>query len=176
MYEVIPIEKPYISDLVNYWHHADEDYLRFLGADILKLPAPNDLKRMLNNQINTPFDQKKAFATIWLENGKAIGHSNVNKIEFGKEAYMHLHLWYPDQRRKGVGSQLIKQSIRLFFEKLELETLYCEPNAFNDAPNKTLAKIGFEFIKAYRTIPGAINFEQEVKRWKLSKSNFQKLF
>ena len=39
--------------------------------------------------------------------------------------------------------------------------LYAE----NPGPNRTLAKLGFRLIKRYRTVPGIINFEQEVNRY-----------
>jgi RimJ/RimL family protein N-acetyltransferase len=60
---------------------------------------------------------------------------------------MHLHLWYPDKRIKGMGVQLVKKSLPYFFNNLHLKTLYCEPYALNPAPNKTLPKVGFEFVK-----------------------------
>lgn len=37
--------------------------------------------------------------------------------------------------------------------------------------NKTLVKLGFEFIRKYKTRPGWINFEQEVNRYELKKEN-----
>jgi hypothetical protein len=52
--------------------------------------------------------------------------------------------------------------------------LYCEPYALNPAPNKTLEKLGFKFLKTYTTIPGWINFEQEVNLWELKNNIFKK--
>jgi RimJ/RimL family protein N-acetyltransferase len=66
-------------------------------------------------------------------------------------------------------------TLPLFFERLQLKKLYCEPYALNSAPNKSLEKVGFEFIKEYITIPGSLNFEQPVKRWELSYEKFQLL-
>jgi len=103
---------------------------------------------------------------IWLFNGKAIGHCNVNNIIFGQSAFMHLHMWNAPNRKKGMGSQLVQLSIPYFFKHLELKELFCEPYALNPAPNKTLAKLGFQFIKKHVTIPGSLNFEQEVNRWR----------
>jgi RimJ/RimL family protein N-acetyltransferase len=59
-----------------------------------------------------------------------------------------------------------------FFQNFELKNLYCEPYALNPAPNKTLKKIGFQFVKQYVTIPGSLNFEQEVNRWELKFEDF----
>ena len=93
----------------------------------------------------------------------------MNQIEYGKQAFMHLHLWNPELRTKGNGRQLLKKSIRLFFDKLKLDKLYCESYAFNLAPNRILPKVGFTFVKKYRCTPGSINFEQEVNRWVMKK-------
>ncbi|MFY9738664.1 MAG: hypothetical protein WAK11_06355, partial [Candidatus Cybelea sp.] len=44
-------------------------------------------------------------------------------------------------------------------------SLYCEPYVENPAPNRALLKLGFRFIKRYRTVPGLINFDQEVNQY-----------
>jgi RimJ/RimL family protein N-acetyltransferase len=107
-----------------------------------------------------------------LLNDQPIGHCNVNKIIFGEEAYMHLHLWQNNTRQKGMGATLVKKSIPFFFKNLKLKRLYCEPYALNPAPNKTLEKIGFQLVKEYVTVPGYLNFEQPVKRWELTYNKY----
>src|SRR5438045_2132772 len=52
----------------------------------------------------------------------------------------------PDLRNSGFGFLLCEQSIRIYFDRLQLKTLWCEPYAENPAPNRTLMKLGFEFI------------------------------
>ncbi len=164
-----------IEALVQYWKSADAAYLNSLGADIQKMPTAAQLAQNFTTQIAQPYSQKTAYATIWLHAGKAIGHCNVNKISFGDQAYLHLHLWQKTTRKKGLGSLLVKKSLAIFFENLQLQRIYCEPYALNAAPNRTLARIGFDFEKEYVTIPGALNFEQPVKRWCLTKAKFEEL-
>ena len=36
-----------------------------------------------------------------------------NQIKFGERAFMHLHLWNPENRRKGIGSELVQKIITL---------------------------------------------------------------
>ncbi len=108
-------------------------------------------------------------------NDVPVGHSNVNKIIFGEEAYMHLHLWKADKRQKGIGTALVKMTLPYFFDNLQLKTLYCDPYALNPAPSKTVEKVGFTFIKEHRSIPGYLNFEQQTKLWALSYDNYKKL-
>ncbi len=163
-----------IDLIANYWLNSDPDFLVQMGVDLNKLPTRTELKKMLTEQIENSITDKKSYALIWELDGKQIGHTNVNGIEYGKEATMHLHLWNSTNRKKGIGTKLIKKSIPYYFEKLKIEKLICEPYALNPAPNKILKKVGFEFIKKYRTIPGSLNFEQEVNRWELSKNTYEK--
>ena len=128
-----------------------------MGVDISKLPTKDEWLQIMSTDFNRDPERKKFYYVIWLLNDKAIGHSNINKIIFGKEAYMHLHIWHELKRKKGLGLALLKKSLPFFFNTFHLKTLYCEPSASNPAPNKTLEKLGFDFIKSYETVPGWIN-------------------
>jgi len=162
-----------IEPLSDYWFKSDPDFLIKLGVDLSKMPAREEWEQMLNEQISQSYDEKKSYCIIWLLDGEAIGHSNVNRIVFGEEAHMHLHIWNSDNRTKGLGLQFVKMTLPWFFEKMKLKKICCEPYALNPAPNKTMEKLGFEFIKEYITVPGFINFEQPVKHWELSLEKFR---
>lgn len=165
------------TDLVaNYWSQADEAFLKGMGADINLVPSREALKNMLSTQIGQDFPEKQAYCLIWLIDGKPVGHCNVNKIRFGENASMHLHLWDQSTRRRGFGMELVKECLPYFFKDLQLKMLYCEPYALNQAPNKTLEKVGFKFVREYMTIPGSLNFEQPVNRWEMSRELFEQLF
>lgn len=164
------IEDSDIPLITDYWLSADAEFLRGMGADITKLPSREQWREMLSTQLRQPYQEKQSYATIWLADGEPVGHCNVNKIVFGKEAYMHLHLWRVGARQKGMGTTLLKLSLPYFFANLQLEKVICEPYALNPAPNKTLARVGFRLINEYTTVPGMINFEQPVKRWELTRS------
>lgn len=162
-----------IDFIINYWLNADETFLNGMGADIAKMLSQVQWKRMMTEQISQSYKEKKSYCVIWLSDGQPVGHSNVNKILFGEEAYMHLHVWKADKRQKGIGESLVKLSLPYFFDNLQLKKLCCEPYALNPAPNKTLEKVGFTFIKEHITIPGILNFEQPVKLWELTENNFR---
>ncbi|MEO8568455.1 MAG: GNAT family protein [Ginsengibacter sp.] len=157
-----------ISLIIDYWYDADDEFLYGLGVDINKIPSKEKWQNMFMEQISKPYQNKKSYCIIWEADGIPIGHSNVNKILFGQEAYMHLHIWKKEFRKIGYGARLVKMTLPLFFENLKLKNLYCEPYALNPSPNETLKSIGFEFINEYVTIPGFLNFEQKVNLWKLS--------
>ncbi len=163
---------PLIAD---YWLNSEPAFLIDMGVDLAKVPTRDDMTAMLTNQLSLPVPERMSYALIWLVNNEPVGHCNVNNIRFGESAYMHLHLWQPAVRQKGAGTELVKRSLPYFFEKLQLQTLYCEPYALNPAPNKTLPKVGFEFVKRHITVPGSINFEQEVNLWKLTRAAYEQL-
>ena len=167
------IEVKDISLIADYWLQSNSDFLIGMGVDLNKLPSRKAFEEMLSEQISLPLNQKKSYAVIWEYNEKPIGHSNINEIVFGKYAKIHLHIWKTDYRKMGIGTKLLQKSLTLYFENLKLEKLICEPYSLNIAPNKTLQKVGFEFIKQYKTIPGTLNYEQEVKRWELTKHNWK---
>lgn len=164
-----------IEAISNYWLGADPAFLEGMGVDLAKLPKREEWHQMLTEQLATPLKEKKSYALIWEVDGQAVGHSNINKIVFGQEAYMHLHIWNPEVRKKGYGVQFIRLSLPYYFTNYELQVLYCEPYALNAAPNRTLKQAGFHPLKEYVTTPGWINFEQPVRLWAMSRKEFEQL-
>ncbi len=170
------IEIPDIELIASYWLNADKIHLESMGVDINKIPARQQFINYLTTQLETPIANRESYCIIWLENNVPIGHSNTRPTLYGEEAFMHLHLWNNENRRKGIGYELVKLTIPHFFENLKLKVLYCEPYALNPAPNKTIQKAGFGLVKEYTTVPGAFNSEQKVKRWQLSYEKYRQLY
>jgi RimJ/RimL family protein N-acetyltransferase len=102
---------------------------------------------------------------IWLSDDQPVAFSTSDKIRFGEQANMHLHVVDPDRRHSGIGAQCVGRSVDLDFELLKLKRLFCEPHAFNVAPNRTLQKAGFKYLKTHMTVPGPFNYHQAVTRW-----------
>jgi len=169
------MNKEDIHDIIDYWHSSSDSYLESMGVDLSKLPSPKDLLNYLESQAELPLSEKTSFALIWWSDGKKIGHCNLNQIVFGEQAQLHLHIWDSSIRKKGIGSKLILKSLESFFGNMKLKKIYCEPYALNDAPNRTLKKVGFTFVKKHTTIPGSINFEQEVNQWEMTFEKFKEL-
>ena len=157
-----------IEFIINYWLNADKEFLENMGVDASKIPPKQEWQNILKQQLHQSYREKQSYCIIWQLDGKAVGHSNVNKIIFGQEAYMHLHLWKKELRKSGLGTDLVKMTLPYFFNNLNLITLYSEPYALNAAPNNTLKRVGFEFVKENITTPGWLNFEQKVNLWKLA--------
>lgn len=175
MLSVRELESRDIPALTSYWVDADDAHLLAMGVELGKMMSREQWEKMLAAQLHQAYADKQSYCIIWEQDGKAIGHSNVNKIVFGTSAYMHLHLWDKASRLQGRGSELVKMTLPYFFNNLQLAVLYCEPYALNLAPNKTLAKAGFSFVKEYTTTPGYLNFEQPVCLWQLEKADFVRM-
>jgi len=174
-YKATALRTKHIEALSNYWLTASDDFLKSMGADPAKMPSSQEWFNTLLNQITSPLREKESMHTIWLEDEEAIGHCNVNEIEFGKEGYMHLHIWHEKHRAKGIGAELIKDSLFIFFTVLELDKVYCEPSSYNPAPNKTLEKIGFTFVKKIRKAPSSLALEQDLNQWVINYEDFKML-
>jgi [ribosomal protein S5]-alanine N-acetyltransferase len=173
---VLPADAEHYESIIDYFLNADAGFLNRMGVDPQKLPARDQWLKMLRENHALPTEQKSIFYVIWYLNGEAIGHSNINKIIFGKEAYMHLHMWSSVSRKSGFGLRFVQKSIPYYFKLFQLIDLFCEPYALNPAPNKTLPKAGFQLLKHYETIPGTISFHQPVNRWHLPRERFMQLF
>ena len=116
-----------------------------------------------------PIEARNFFGIVWEIDGRAAGWSSADKIVFGQEAYMHLHVLDPERRGQGNGTFFVRESAKIYFDTLRIKRLFCEPYAFNVAPNRTLQAAGFKYVKTHETVPGPFNFHQPVTRWMLEK-------
>ena len=108
------IQQKDIELIINYWLNADKAFLENMGVDVNKMPTRESWVNMLSQQLYQSYHEKKSYCIIWQVDGKAAGHSNVNKIIFGQEAFMHLHLWKKDIRKSGLGTELVKMTLPYF--------------------------------------------------------------
>ncbi len=172
---VRPAKLQELGLVVQYFHGADPDYILAMGALPHKLPPKAQWLANLETEWQRPLKEKNLYYLLWEMDGKALGHCNMNKIEYGKSGSMHLHLWEPLVRKKGMGSRLVEMSVAHFFDHFDLQYLICEPYAHNPAPNKTLAKVGFEFVKTHWIVPSVICELQEVNQWVMTKEAYSKM-
>ena len=154
--------------MINYFLTANDAFLRGMGVDPAKLPKKEDWLPLVLLDLEKEDFSKDRFCLGWRYQGKLVGHSSINKIKVGEEALIHLHLWESPLRKNGLGSEFFKQSVNFYFRRVAFKRLLCEPYADNPAPNRALSKLGFRFIKKYKTTPGNINFEQEVNQYELT--------
>ena len=163
-----------VHHVLDYFLTAEHEFLLSMGVDPARMPDRPAWFKLLQDDFDRPLPDRKFFYVVWEFEGRPVGHSHFNEIVYGEEAYMHLHLWQPTLRKAGLGTFFVWESVKMIFDRFPLKQLYCQPYALNEAPNRTLRKIGFEFLRAYETSPGWISFPQEVNLWRLTKEDFNK--
>jgi ribosomal-protein-alanine N-acetyltransferase len=153
--------------MLDYFYNADDRFLLGMGVDRRKLPERAKWLDALVADHEKPDNEKDRFYLVWILRGDRVGHSSINKIVPGNEAFIHLHLWNSQLRRGGLGTEFVRRSASFYFERFNLKKLVCEPYAENPAPNRVLEKLGFAFVGRHRTTPGVIAYEQDVNRYEL---------
>jgi RimJ/RimL family protein N-acetyltransferase len=151
--------------IIDYFYNAPPEYLETLGVDPTRLPPTQAWRDRLCREEELPFDRRSVVLVIWLSDDRPVGFSTADKIRYGEQANMHLHVSEPGRRQQGVGADCVRRTVDFYFEHLKLKRLFCEPNAFNVAPNRTLQKAGFKYLKTHMTVPSPVNFHQAVTRW-----------
>jgi RimJ/RimL family protein N-acetyltransferase len=165
-----PMQLSETDIIIDYFQSASPEYLNTLGVDPSRLLERAQWKARFEQRFALPIEERNFFAIIWEIDGHTAGWSSADKIVFGEEAYMHLHILDPERRRAGNGTFFVRESAKIYFDTLRIGRLFCEPHALNVAPNRTLQAAGFKYVKTHETVPGPFNFHQPVTRWVLEKA------
>jgi RimJ/RimL family protein N-acetyltransferase len=156
---------------INYFHSASDAHLRLMGVNRALLPSPDDWRKFYEEDYARPISERLNYLLVWELDNEVVGFSSTDQIRFGQQAFMHLHILAASHRHSGLGEQFVKESASAYFRVLELQRLYCQPNAFNVAPNRTLQRAGFRYVLTETTTPSPINDPQPVTRWVLEKAD-----
>ena len=157
--------------VIDYFQQATPEFMETLGVDPTRFPPANLWRERMQNQIELPIERRAAVLMLWLSDERPVGFSTADKIIFGEQANMHLHVIDAGHRNSGIGAACVRLTVDLYFARLKLQRLFCEPYAFNVAPNRTLQKAGFKYLKTHMTVPGPLNFHQAVNRWVIERSS-----
>lgn len=157
--------RPEYEQMVDYFLNADVAFLQGMGVARSKLLAREEWISSALRDHDRPNHEKERAYLAWVYDGVTVGHSSINKIKLGESALIHMHLWVGGHRRAGLGTRFLELSAVRFVRDFSLTRLYCEPYAENPAPNQVLLKSQFRLIKRYRTVPGPMNFEQDVNQY-----------
>jgi RimJ/RimL family protein N-acetyltransferase len=151
--------------IIGYFQGLRRSIWKPLGVDPSRLPPVESWRERLRREATLPVEQRSVVLVTWLSDDQPVGFSTSDKIRYGEQANMHLHVTAPERLHQGIGVECVRRSVDLYFERLKLKRLFCEPNAFNVAPNRTLQKAGFKYLKTHMTVPGPLNYHQAVTRW-----------
>lgn len=155
--------------IIDYFRGAGPEHLELLGVDPTRLPTREQWQERLAGDYDKPVHERSTLQVVWRLEGVAVGFSTCDKIVYGERANMHLHVVDAQRRRSGIGSACVRATVDFYFQVLALQRLFCEPNAFNVAPNRTLQSVGFRYVKTHMTVPGPLNYHQAVTRWVFEK-------
>ena len=155
--------------MIDYFVGGDEPFLLGMGVEPALLPTREAWLEACLADHRRPDAEKERFYLAWRHEGELVGHSSISHIEHGRVAHIHLHLWVPARRRRGLGTAFVATSMEIYFERFALERIASEPYAENPAPNRALERLGFRHVKRYLTVPSSIANEQEVNRWEITR-------
>jgi RimJ/RimL family protein N-acetyltransferase len=150
---------------VAYFHDASDEHLARLGVDRTRLPDPVEWQARFAATLALPLEQRSEYGVVWEVNDEPVGFSTADQIRFGAEAHMHLHIVDPERRAAGLGTRFVRLTAAHYCTALGLARLYCEPNAFNVAPNRTLQNAGFSYVRSRTCRPTPINTFQATTIW-----------
>lgn len=156
--------------VIDYFHGSTPEHLEQMGVDPTRLPTRQAWRERYVGEHSKLIPDRSTLLVIWELDGIAVGFSTSDKIVYGEQAHMHLHVVDPHRRGAGIGTECVRETVKFYFQILKLERLFCEPNAYNMAPNRTLQSVGFRYVKSYNTVPGLLNYHQAVTRWVFEKS------
>lgn len=150
---------------VGYFQEATDEHLELIGVDRSKLGLLEVWRSSFEDNLARPVAERTDHGLMWEADGEPVGFSTADRIVFGAQAYMHLHLLRAEDRHRGYGTEFVRRSARTYVELFELERLYCEPHAFNVAANRTLQAAGFTYVSTQRTTPAPLNVGQVTNLW-----------
>ncbi|MHB8295980.1 MAG: GNAT family N-acetyltransferase [Acidimicrobiales bacterium] len=132
------------------------------------LPSCEAWREFYGADYARPIAERENYSLVWELADEIVGFSSTDQITFSEQAFMHLHILDPVHRRSGMGAQFVRQTAAAYFRVMKLQRLYCQPNAFNVAPKRTLQRAGLRYVFTKpEIVPSAINFPQPITRWVL---------
>jgi RimJ/RimL family protein N-acetyltransferase len=166
---VRPMRLDEVDVRIDYFHDASDEYLLHLGVDRSLLPSKEAWRASYEEDFARPLAERDTYNLAWELDGRIVGFSSVDHFEVGEGAFMHLHIIEEPRRRSGLGTEFVRLSVEEYFRTLRLRRLFCQPNAYNVAPNRTLQRVGFRYVFTEEMQPSFINFPQPITRWVLER-------
>ena len=102
--------------IVDYFHHATAEHLEMMGVDPSRLPPHAQWLERYVREYEQPIELRKTYLVAWLLDDRPIGFSTSDKIAFGEQANMHLHIIDVERRGQGLGTQCVKRTADIYFD------------------------------------------------------------
>src|ERR1019366_2967419 len=88
--------------IIDYFQRSTPEHLETLGVDPTRLPPVDGWRDRLRRECALPGDQQAVVPVVWLTDDMPIGFSTSDKILYGEQANMHLHVTDPGRRNQGI--------------------------------------------------------------------------
>ena len=150
--------------IIDYFYNATPEYLETLGVDPTRLPPAQAWRDRLCREGELAFDQRSVVPVIWLSDDRPVGFSTADKIRYGEQANMHLHVSGP-----GAGSRrrcrMRAAYRRLLFRAFETEAAVLRAERLQRGAEPHPAKGRFQISQDPHDRASPVNFHQAVTRW-----------
>jgi hypothetical protein len=93
-----------MSIRINYFHEASDEHLRLLRVDRSLLPTRQAWRTFYQKDYARPIRERINYSLVWRRGGQVVGFRSTDRIDFGNQAFMHLHLSEAEQRNTGLVS------------------------------------------------------------------------
>jgi hypothetical protein len=107
--------------VIDYFHGSTPEHLEKMGVDPTRLPGRGDWHARYVAEYRRPIRERSTLLVIWeLEEGP-VGFSTCEKILYGEQAHMHLHIVDPQLRGIGDRVRVAARDHRTLFQSAEVE-------------------------------------------------------
>jgi RimJ/RimL family protein N-acetyltransferase len=143
MIELKYFERSDIKQLID-WIESPPFMLQWAGSAFEWPVTPEQLEKYMENANNADSDTL-AYKVINRETGDVIGHISLGKIDRKNKSARIGRVLIGDRhvRGKGIGQQMIKEILKIAFEKLQLHRVHLGVFDFNVAAIACYEKAGF---------------------------------
>ena len=96
---VRPMELDEVDVRIDYFHDASDEYLLQLGVDRSRCRAQEAWRAFYEEDFARPLAERETYNLAWELDGRFVGFSSADHIDFGEQAFMHLHIVEEPKRR-----------------------------------------------------------------------------
>jgi hypothetical protein len=105
-----------VDFIIDYFHRATPEHLETLGVDPTRLSTRSGWRERYIGEFSKPVQELSNAPVIWELDGLAVAFSTSDKIVYGEQAHMHLHVVDPQRRSSGIGSACVRATGRALLQ------------------------------------------------------------
>ena len=87
--------------VIEYFYKSTPEFLETLGVDPTRFPSPDSWRERFQRERARPIQRRTWLIVTWLADNQPLGFSTSDKIVYGEQANMHLHVVDPEHRNRG---------------------------------------------------------------------------